>query len=142
MPELMLVIGSRNFRLAVTPGEEAMLSTCATRVDSVITSVRNGGRLVAQDQIAVMAALEIAYEDAKKERELTQEIERLNELALDLQTAPSAPVAEPVRPTESALVTTPVAPAQAELEARVDELCCLCEEALFTTRRTPSLFGV
>ena len=42
MPELNLRIFSRNYRLAVTPGEEPVLEQCAQRVDQHMEAIRSG----------------------------------------------------------------------------------------------------
>ena len=81
MPELNLRIFSRNYRLAVTPGEEPVLEQCAQRVDQHMEAIRSGGRVVALDQIAVLAALEIAYDDSKTQTTLEARVAELEEQA-------------------------------------------------------------
>ena len=44
MPELNLRIFSRNYRLAVTPGEEPVLEQCAQRVDQHMEAIRSAFR--------------------------------------------------------------------------------------------------
>ena len=111
MPELNLRIFSRNYRLAVTPGEEPVLEQCAQRVDQHMEAIRSGGRVVALDQIAVLAALEIAYDDSKTQTTL----EALSVTLTDL--TPASP-AQPLtfvsgrstssRGTITALTVTPL----------------------------------
>ena len=96
MPELNLRIFSRNYRLAVTPGEEPVLEQCAQRVDQHMEAIRSGGRVVALDQIAVLAALEIAYDDSKTQTSLEARVAELEEKV----SQPKAPEPDPELPLE------------------------------------------
>lgn len=173
MPELNLRIFSRNYRLAVTPGEEPVLEQCAQRVDQHMEAIRSGGRVVALDQIAVLAALEIAYDDSKTQSTLEARVAELEEkvaqpktpapepeLPLDLseeevaapavQETPSQPeelqgtlpVDEPT--AEPAVVQSASAPAAIAdttvWEKEIDDLCRLCEEAIYATPARASGF--
>lgn len=173
MPELNLRIFSRNYRLAVTPGEEPVLEQCAQRVDQHMEAIRSGGRVVALDQIAVLAALEIAYDDSKTQSTFEARVAELEEkvaqpktpapepeLPLDLseeevaapavQETPSQPeelqgtlpVDEPT--AEPAVVQSASAPAAIAdttvWEKEIDDLCRLCEEAIYATPARASGF--
>ena len=164
MPELNLRIFSRNYRLAVTPGEEPVLEQCAQRVDQHMEAIRSGGRVVALDQIAVLAALEIAYDDSKTQTNLEARVAELEEkvaqpkapahepeLPLDLPeeevAAPAAaeapsqpeelqgtlPVDEPpAKPAVPQSASVPDATADTAVwEKEIDDLCRLCEEAIY-----------
>ena len=173
MPELNLRIFSRNYRLAVTPGEEPVLEQCAQRVDQHMEAIRSGGRVVALDQIAVLAALEIAYDDSKTQTTLEARVAELEEkvakpkapapepeLPLDL---PEEEVAEPAvseepTPSEDLQETLPVDEPTAEpavppaasaatstadtavWEKEIDDLCRLCEEAIYAAPARASGF--
>lgn len=159
MPELNLRIFSRNYRLAVTPGEEPVLEQCAQRVDQHMEAIRSGGRVVALDQIAVLAALEIAYDDNKAQAALETKVAELEErvatqsatanepeLPLDMnepesfdeppqpevpETTSSADISEEAEPAVPALVAASVD--TSDWEKEIDDLCRLCEEAIYTS---------
>lgn len=172
MPELNLRIFSRNYRLAVTPGEEPVLEQCAQRVDQHMEAIRSGGRVVALDQIAVLAALEIAYDDSKTQTTLEARVAELEEqvaqpkapapepeLPLDLEEEVSAPtVSEEPTSSEEPQGTLPmdqgveepaVSPAVSAVtasvdtavwEKEIDDLCRLCEEAIYAAPARASGF--
>ena len=60
MPEVTVNIYSRTYRLAVSTGEEGLIQQCAELVDKQMKAIREGGKVINQDQIAVLAALEVA----------------------------------------------------------------------------------
>lgn len=172
MPELNLRIFSRNYRLAVTPGEEPVLEQCAQRVDQHMEAIRSGGRVVALDQIAVLAALEIAYDDSKTQTSLEARVAELEEklsqpkapepdpeLPLELPEEVSEPVLsdEPTpsvapkgtlpedQPLEEPAVSRAAAVADAAVdttlwEKEIDDLCRLCEEAIYAAPARASGF--
>lgn len=172
MPELNLRIFSRNYRLAVTPGEEPVLEQCAQRVDQHMEAIRSGGRVVALDQIAVLAALEIAYDDSKTQTSLEVRVAELEEkisqpkvpepdpeLPLELPEEVSEPVLsdEPTpsvapqgtlpadQPLEEPAVSRAAAVADAAVdtalwEKEIDDLCRLCEEAIYAAPARASGF--
>ena len=69
MSEVTVTIFDRDYRLAVSSGEEELLKDCARQVDEQMQTVRAAGRVIANDQIAVLTALEFAYESKKREEE-------------------------------------------------------------------------
>lgn len=173
MPELNLRIFSRNYRLAVTPGEEPVLEQCAQRVDQHMEAIRSGGRVVALDQIAVLAALEIAYDDSKTQTTLEARVAELEEQAAQTKAAvpepelpldlPEEEVDEPASPeeptpSEDLQGTLPVdqpveepavlqAASSADTtidtalwEREIDDLCRLCEEAIYAVPARASGF--
>ena len=126
MSEVNVTIFDRNYRLAVTTGEEKMLEDCARQVNEQMLAVRAAGRVIAIDQIAVLTALELAY-DAKK--------------------TAAAPPQTPPQPVQqqtpaAAVPTAASTPNEAEsaLFAEIHSLCSLCEEALFRDAKMGSLF--
>ncbi len=52
----------KEYRIACTPGERDDLLKSARQLDKKMREVRDTGRVVGQDRIAVMAALNIAHE--------------------------------------------------------------------------------
>ena len=69
MSEVTVTIFDRDYRLAVSSGEEELLKDCARQVDEQMQTVRAAGRVIANDQIAVLTALEFAYESKKRAEE-------------------------------------------------------------------------
>ena len=126
MSEVNVTIFDRNYRLAVTTGEEKMLEDCARQVNEQMLAVRAAGRVIAIDQIAVLTALELAH-DAKKTA------------AASPQTPPQ-PVQQ--QTPAAAVPTAASTPNEADsaLFAEIHSLCSLCEEALFRDAKMGSLF--
>lgn len=129
MSEVNVTIFDRNYRLAVTTGEEKMLEDCARQVNEQMLAVRAAGRVIAIDQIAVLTALELAYDAKKREHDAKK-------------TAAAPP--QPVQQQTPAAAVPPAAstPNEAEsaLFAEIHSLCSLCEEALFRDAKMGSLF--
>jgi cell division protein ZapA len=71
MPQVLVNIGGRSYRLACNPGEEEHLATLAKFVDGKIAEMHGAFRDIGDQRIVVMAALAIADElfDAKKKVE-------------------------------------------------------------------------
>ena len=129
MSEVNVTIFDRNYRLAVTTGEEKMLEDCARQVNEQMLAVRAAGRVIAIDQIAVLTALELAYDAKKRE--------------LDAKKTAAAPPQPVQQQTPAAAVPTAASTpneADSELFAEVHSLCSLCEEALFRDAKMGSLF--
>ena len=129
MSEVNVTIFDRNYRLAVTTGEEKMLEDCARQVNEQMLAVRAAGRVIAIDQIAVLTALELAYDAKKREHD-----------AKKTAAAPPQPVQQQ---TPAAAVPTAASTsneADSALFAEIHSLCSLCEEALFRDAKMGSLF--
>ncbi len=131
MPEVTVNIYSRTYRLAVSTGEEALIQRCAEIVDKQMKAIREGGKVINQDQIAVLAALEVAYEANKNVQknatdvqqsviEKDAEIARLKARIAELESRP-APVAS----------AEPAAASDAETAAAIERLCRQCEQAIY-----------
>lgn len=149
MSEVIVTIFNHNYRLAVSTGEEELLKNCAKLVDDQMSAVRASGKVIALDQIAVLSALEIAYDAQKKEdesaarlAEASEEAKKAQEAARqaaeDALKAQQTAEAEPMpAAAEAATATAPAAPADAAASqdaAALEEiraLCRLCEEALY-----------
>ena len=133
MSEVNVTIFDRNYRLAVTTGEEKMLEDCARQVNEQMLAVRAAGRVIAIDQIAVLTALELAYDAKKREH--------------DAKKTAAAPPQTPPQPVQqqtpaAAVPTGASTPNEADsaLFAEIHSLCSLCEEALFRDAKMGSLF--
>lgn len=153
MSEVTVTIFNHNYRLAVSTGEEELLKNCAKLVDDQMTNVRAGGKVIALDQIAVLSALEIAYDAQKKEEEAAKRAAELEAFAAQQSEAAEAaqaaaaeaqaqaeaaaaalPAAEPNAQEDQApaapVPAAPIADEAAALE-EIRALCRLCEETLY-----------
>ncbi len=79
---------NREYLLACRPEERAELLACARYVDQKMSAIRDGGKVVGADRIAVLAALQIAQElmnaratDGTAIGEARRRIRELNALA-------------------------------------------------------------
>lgn len=75
MSEVTITIYNHNYRLAVSTGEEDLLRECAAVVDRQMQRMRTAGKVIASDQIAVLTALELAYEAAKRRNDADEALE-------------------------------------------------------------------
>jgi len=62
MEQITLTILGREYRVACRPEERNELLACAHYVDQKMSAIRDGGKVLGADRIAVMAALQIAQE--------------------------------------------------------------------------------
>ncbi|HXY22550.1 MAG TPA: cell division protein ZapA [Burkholderiaceae bacterium] len=62
MEQITLSILGREYRVACRPEERNELLACAHYVDQKMTAIRDGGKVLGTDRVAVMAALQIAQE--------------------------------------------------------------------------------
>jgi cell division protein ZapA len=62
MEHLTVTILGREYRLSCSDDEKAALVDCARYVDSRMQAIRDGGKVMGADRIAVMTALQIAHE--------------------------------------------------------------------------------
>lgn len=62
MEQISVKILDRDYKLAVSPDDRDSLRHAASLLDEKMRSVRDGGRIVGVDRIAVMAALQLALE--------------------------------------------------------------------------------
>jgi len=88
---LILTIFDREYRIACAPEERADLIACARYVDARMSDIRDAGKVMGADRVAVMAALQIAQElfSAKAGGgaslgEVKRRIRQLNEIADDV----------------------------------------------------------
>jgi cell division protein ZapA len=71
MPQVLVNIGGRSYRLACNPGEEEHLAGLAKLVDGKIAEMQGAFRDIGDQRVVVMAALSIADElfEAKRRAE-------------------------------------------------------------------------
>jgi cell division protein ZapA len=62
MEHVTVSILGRDYRLACAPEEKDALLNCADYVDGKMQAIRDAGKVMGADRIAVMAALQIAHE--------------------------------------------------------------------------------
>ena len=68
----------REFTVGVAPGEREGLVAAAHLLDARMREIRGGNRMAAMDQVAVLAALNLAHEFLQLKRELEQRDAALN----------------------------------------------------------------
>jgi cell division protein ZapA len=66
MGQLEVTILGQGYVLACPPGGEALLTEAVTRVDREMSAIRDAGKIKARDRIAVLAALNLAYQLAER----------------------------------------------------------------------------
>lgn len=88
MEQISLTILEREYRVACAPEEKAALLQCAKLVDERMKAIRDTGKVLGADRIAVMAALQIAQElanarssDGTPVAEVRRRLKDLNQLA-------------------------------------------------------------
>ncbi len=140
MPEVTVNIYSRTYRLAVSTGEEGLIQQCAELVDKQMKAIREGGKVINQDQIAVLAALEVAYEAQKKAEKLAFEETQ----CVATKDAEIESLKARIRELEARPVVQPAGSGNASPDAallrEIEKLSKQCEEAIFTDIRKTGLF--
>ena len=107
MKQIEVQILQQSYLLACPDGQESRLLEAVERVDTAMTRIRDAGKVRARERIAVLAALNLAFEIADRE-------------AADLAAA-SAP---------ARIAPTPVAPHVHDSDERVQQLLLRLDEAL------------
>ena len=62
MKQLEVQIMGQNYLLGCPPGGESRLLEAVERVDTAMCKIRDGGKVRARDRIAVLAALNLAFD--------------------------------------------------------------------------------
>jgi cell division protein ZapA len=70
----------KDYRIACAAGEEQSLMDCARMLDRRMREVRQNGRVIGADRIAVMAALNVIYELMQRSAGVKVDTERLARL--------------------------------------------------------------
>ena len=66
MKQLEVTILGQSYRLGCPPGGEAQLLAAVATVDAEMSAIRDAGRIKARERIAVLAALNLAYQLADR----------------------------------------------------------------------------
>lgn len=131
MSEVTVTIFDRPYRLAVSSGEEELLKSCARDVDAQMQAVRSAGRVIGNEQIAVLTALELAYDTKKRGHEAEARAAAPSGAA---EAAGAAPAAEALQRSAAQEAE------KEEMLAEIKALCQLCEEALYRDAKMGTLF--
>jgi cell division protein ZapA len=70
----------KEYRIACAPEEQYGLMDCARMLDQRMREVRQNGRVIGADRIAVMAALNLVYELMKQRDQSVADVKRLGML--------------------------------------------------------------
>jgi len=88
---LTLSILGRDYKVACAPDERSQLLMCAQYVDQKMSAIRDGGRVLGADSVAVLTALQLAQElfaarnsDGLAVGDLRRRLRELNTLADDM----------------------------------------------------------
>ena len=66
MKQVEVTIMGQGYILACPDGGEALLATAVAAVDREMSAIRDGGKVKARERIAVLAALNLAYQLAER----------------------------------------------------------------------------
>jgi cell division protein ZapA len=91
LEQLTVTILGREYRVACRPQERDELLACAQYVDRKMVSVRDGGKVLGADRIAVLVALQLAQElfgmrsaDDVPVADLRRRLRELNDMASEM----------------------------------------------------------
>jgi cell division protein ZapA len=91
MEQLTVTILGREYRVACRSEERDELLACAQYIDRKMAAVRDGGKVLGADRIAVLVALQLAQElfgmrnaDGIPLADLRRRLRELNDLAADM----------------------------------------------------------
>jgi cell division protein ZapA len=73
MKQMEVTIMGQSYLLGCPPGGEAALTAAVVQVDREMSAIRDAGKVKARERIAVLAALNLAYQLAETPREATYE---------------------------------------------------------------------
>ena len=66
MSQVEATILGQSYKLACTPGREAQLLEAVAIVDREMSAIRDAGKVKARERMAVLAALNLAYQKAEQ----------------------------------------------------------------------------
>jgi cell division protein ZapA len=89
MRQIEVTILGHGYVLACPPGGEALLQQAVSRVDDEMSAIRDSGKIKARERIAVLAALNLAYQLAE------QHAQRAEQEAKATQAPPQANATPP-----------------------------------------------
>jgi cell division protein ZapA len=73
MKQMEVTIMGQSYLLGCPPGGEAALTAAVAQVDREMSAIRDAGKVKARERIAVLAALNLAYQLAETPRETPRE---------------------------------------------------------------------
>ena len=73
MKQMEVSIMGQSYLLGCPPGGEIALTAAVAQVDREMSAIRDAGKVKARERIAVLAALNLAYQLAESPREAPQE---------------------------------------------------------------------
>ena len=111
MSDVSLNIMDRTYRLAVAPENEEKLRRCGSELDGRMRRIRESGRVLGYDQIAVMVALDLLWASFDRDAKAQQDASRIEELARAVKAALERLEHAPEVPADATL-EAPAAPAQ------------------------------
>lgn len=132
MPEVNVNIFDHTYRLAVSTGEEQIIGQSAQTVDALMHKIRDTGKVMNQDQAAVLAALELAYENTKARTQHDEDIQKLNARIEELEKA--------LKEGAENGAAAPVPADHSQLQKDIDSLTEMCQKAIFADMSKGSLF--
>lgn len=134
MSELCVTIHGRQYRLAVSTGEEELLKQCAEIVDKRMNSIHERGKVMNMDQVAALTALDLVYDSIKAETQANKKIEELTAQVEELQA-----LLKQQPQTDGVLPPVASTPGEAALLKEVEALADQCEKAIFSDMKKGSL---
>ena len=117
MKQIEVQILQQSYLLACPEGHESRLLEAVERVDTAMTRIRDAGKVRARERIAVLAALNLAFEIADRE-------------AADLAAAAAAQQRDIPTPTASAITEASDTPSPVAQDQRLQQLLLRLDEAL------------
>ena len=87
MSDVSLNIMDRTYRLAVAQEDEEKLRICGAELDRRMRQIRESGRVLGYDQIAVMVALDLLWTNQDREKQAQLDRARMKELQAAVSTA-------------------------------------------------------
>ena len=87
MSDVSLNIMDRTYRLAVAPENEEKLRRCGSELDGRMRRIRESGRVLGYDQIAVMVALDLLWASFDRDAKAQRDASRIEELARAVKAA-------------------------------------------------------
>lgn len=73
MKQMEVTIMGQSYLLGCPPGGEAALTAAVAQVDREMSAIRDAGKVKARERIAVLAALNLAYQLAETPRDAQRE---------------------------------------------------------------------
>lgn len=73
MKQMEVIIMGQSYLLGCPEGGEAALTSAVAQVDREMSAIRDAGKVKARERIAVLAALNLAYQLAEAPREATRQ---------------------------------------------------------------------